>query len=59
MCVCSSSLQQQLDGLRNSFEYISDYVNSYGLKIWQANERLPLGHCRSISRGDRVSCYRR
>jgi hypothetical protein len=26
----------QLDGLRNSFEYISDYVNIYGLKIWQA-----------------------
>ena len=27
----------QLDGLRNSFEYISDYVNIYGLKIWQAH----------------------
>lgn len=25
----------QLDGLRRSFQYIQDYVNIYGLKIWQ------------------------
>ncbi len=31
----------QLDGLRNSFEYISDYVNIYGLKIWQAHPLTP------------------
>lgn len=24
-----------LDGIRRSFQYISDYVNLYGLKIWQ------------------------
>jgi len=24
-----------LDGYRRSFEYIQDYVNIYGLKIWQ------------------------
>ena len=40
LCVCRSSLQQQLDGLRNSFEYISDYVNSYGLQDL-AGKRTP------------------
>ncbi|MDP2434754.1 MAG: WASH complex subunit 5, partial [archaeon] len=25
----------QLDGLKRSFQYIQDYVNIYGLKIWQ------------------------
>ena len=25
----------QMDGFRRSFEYIQDYVNIYGLKIWQ------------------------
>lgn len=24
-----------MDGYRRSFEYIQDYVNIYGLKIWQ------------------------
>ena len=24
-----------MDGFRRSFEYIQDYVNVYGLKIWQ------------------------
>jgi WASH complex subunit strumpellin len=28
-------LEQQLQNFRKSFEYISDYVNIYGLKIWQ------------------------
>jgi WASH complex subunit strumpellin len=28
-------LSQQIDGFRRSFEYIQDYVNIYGLKIWQ------------------------
>jgi len=28
-------LQAHLDGFRRSFEYISDYVNMYGLKVWQ------------------------
>jgi WASH complex subunit strumpellin len=30
-----SHLGQKLDGFRQSFEYIQDYVNIYGLKIWQ------------------------
>ncbi|XP_053393927.1 WASH complex subunit 5-like isoform X1 [Mercenaria mercenaria] len=29
------SLGEQMDGFRRSFEYIQDYVNIYGLKIWQ------------------------
>ncbi|XP_063722713.1 WASH complex subunit 5-like [Symsagittifera roscoffensis] len=28
-------LAQKIDGFRRSFEYIQDYVNLYGLKIWQ------------------------
>lgn len=28
-------LAEQLDGFRRSFEYIQDYANIYGLKIWQ------------------------
>ncbi len=28
-------LSEQIDGFRRSFEYIQDYVNIYGLKIWQ------------------------
>lgn len=28
-------LQQTLDGYKRSFEYIQDYVNLHGLKIWQ------------------------
>ncbi|EKX49139.1 hypothetical protein GUITHDRAFT_85883 [Guillardia theta CCMP2712] len=28
-------LRRNLDGFRLSFEYISDYINLYGLKIWQ------------------------
>ncbi|XP_050401033.2 WASH complex subunit 5 isoform X1 [Patella vulgata] len=28
-------LGEQMDGFRRSFEYIQDYVNIYGLKIWQ------------------------
>eukprot|EP00457_Paulinella_chromatophora_P000683 gb/GEZN01000683.1/.p1 GENE.gb/GEZN01000683.1/~~gb/GEZN01000683.1/.p1 ORF type:complete len:1160 (+),score=147.68 gb/GEZN01000683.1/:150-3629(+) len=28
-------LGQKLDGFRQSFEYIQDYINMYGLKIWQ------------------------
>ena len=28
-------LGQALDGLRSSFVYIQDYINMYGLKIWQ------------------------
>ncbi len=28
-------LTEQIDGFRRSFEYIQDYVNIYGLKIWQ------------------------
>jgi len=30
-----NSLAGQLDGFRRSFQYIQDYVNIYGLKIWQ------------------------
>ncbi|XP_059147627.1 WASH complex subunit 5-like isoform X2 [Physella acuta] len=29
------TLGDQMDGFRRSFEYIQDYVNIYGLKIWQ------------------------
>ncbi len=47
--VRSASLQMQLDGLRNSFEYISDYVNIYGLKIWQA--RPPMRFIEAIRSG--------
>lgn len=28
-------LGEQLDGFKRSFEYIQDYANLYGLKIWQ------------------------
>ena len=28
-------LGEQIDGFRRSFEYIQDYANIYGLKIWQ------------------------
>ncbi len=28
-------LHEQIDGFRRSFEYIQDYANIYGLKIWQ------------------------
>ncbi|XP_071117463.1 WASH complex subunit 5-like [Haliotis cracherodii] len=28
-------LGEKMDGFRRSFEYIQDYVNIYGLKIWQ------------------------
>ena len=28
-------LAHKIDGFRRSFEYIQDYVNLYGLKIWQ------------------------
>lgn len=29
------SLSEKMSGFRRSFEYIQDYVNIYGLKIWQ------------------------
>lgn len=29
------ALASQMSGFRRSFEYIQDYVNIYGLKIWQ------------------------
>ena len=29
------AIGEQMDGFRRSFEYIQDYVNIYGLKIWQ------------------------
>lgn len=29
------SLSDRMDGFKRSFEYIQDYVNIYGLKIWQ------------------------
>lgn len=29
------ALGEKMDGFRRSFEYIQDYVNIYGLKIWQ------------------------
>ena len=28
-------LAKQLDGFQRSFEYIQDYINTYGLKVWQ------------------------
>lgn len=30
-----AQLQVRMEGLRRSFEYIQDYLNIYGLKIWQ------------------------
>lgn len=30
-----SKLGARLDGFRRSFEYIQDYVNIYGLRMWQ------------------------
>jgi WASH complex subunit strumpellin len=30
-----SALAQRLEGFRRSFEYIQDYVNIYGLQVWQ------------------------
>ena len=30
-----AQLEATIDGYRRSFEYIQDYVNIYGLKIWQ------------------------
>ena len=29
------TLASRLDGLRTAFEYISDYIKVYGLKVWQ------------------------
>lgn len=29
------SVAKKMDGYRRSFEYIQDYLNIYGLKIWQ------------------------
>ena len=29
------ALAERMNGFRRSFEYIQDYVNIYGLKIWQ------------------------
>ena len=29
------ALSERMSGFRRSFEYIQDYVNIYGLKIWQ------------------------
>ena len=29
------ALAEQMNGFLRSFEYIQDYVNIYGLKIWQ------------------------
>ena len=30
-----AQLSALLDGIKRSFQYISDYINLYGLKIWQ------------------------
>ena len=30
-----AALGEQMNGFQRSFEYIQDYVNIYGLKIWQ------------------------
>jgi hypothetical protein len=34
------ALAERMNGFRRSFEYIQDYVNIYGLKIWQEEVRL-------------------
>lgn len=34
------ALASQMSGFRRSFEYIQDYVNIYGLKIWQEEVRI-------------------
>ena len=33
-------LAEKMSGFRRSFEYIQDYVNIYGLKIWQEEVRV-------------------
>jgi WASH complex subunit strumpellin len=35
MLIRLDKVNEQIDGYRRSFEYIQDYVNIYGLKIWQ------------------------
>ena len=37
------ALAERMNGFRRSFEYIQDYVNIYGLKIWQeeVSEHVP------------------
>lgn len=32
-------MAERMSGFRRSFEYIQDYVNIYGLKIWQEEVR--------------------
>ena len=34
------ALAERMNGFRRSFEYIQDYVNIYGLKIWQEEASL-------------------
>jgi len=36
-------LAEKMSGFRRSFEYIQDYVNIYGLKIWQEEVRVQGG----------------
>ncbi len=38
-----TKLSARLDGFRRSFEYIQDYVNIYGLRIWQVSLRARSG----------------
>lgn len=38
------SLRSKMSGFRRSFEYIQDYVNIYGLKIWQ--EEVLIASCK-------------
>ena len=37
------ALAERMSGFRRSFEYIQDYVNIYGLKIWQEEVGTYLG----------------
>lgn len=34
------ALAERMNGFLRSFEYVQDYVNIYGLKIWQASHIL-------------------
>jgi WASH complex subunit strumpellin len=40
-----SQLGSRLDGFRQAFEYIQDYINIYGLKIWYAYQKTCIFAC--------------
>jgi len=56
------ALGKVMDGFRRSFEYIQDYVNMYGLKIWQGEMLRIINYnveqeCNSFLRTKADICY--